>query len=280
MASSSAQIPPDPRLDGKIARYDRDEIISQLESFYKFLPHIPTLAVQRAPPGGWPSITAEILEQHGIHKTPEAINLLRHLPYISMENGTRPYFVPDGFVCDYRLFATEDLTKYNKHNWMSLVKRGDGGTFDGKDEKWPPWVIQLSAGTDREGQCFMLDTTDGTVTKYTVIHFLFKPTYDKDDPRSWRDRMCDDETRVLSDQIERWKNYYLNLELCALPPTVRFIGSVEDPMIFIRRPGDQPGDPHWEETEGLRKIYTEYGWPDNYDKERCCEAMVKWWQSQ
>ena len=85
MTSQSSSLLPDPRLKNKIAQYDRDEIVADIFSFYNFLPHVSASNIARAPPDGWPEITASSLAVHGIHKTPEAIELMRHLPYISYE---------------------------------------------------------------------------------------------------------------------------------------------------------------------------------------------------
>ncbi|KAI1415064.1 hypothetical protein F5Y13DRAFT_187749 [Hypoxylon sp. FL1857] len=279
MEPQNTQLPPDPRLArGKVAHYNRDEIVSQLDSFYHFLPHIPTSAIHRAPPNGWPSITAEALERRGIHKTAEAIELMRHLPYISLDGGARPWFIPDGFVCDYRLFGRDDLTSRTKPGWMYDVERGSATTVDGDEERWSPWVVQLTAGTDREANCYMLDTTDGTVTRYCVMQCLYDPRYDKGDPRSWRDRLCDDETRTLDGQIEEWQAWYRDWELLALPSYIRTDGIPEDPELFVRRKGDGPGSFRWEETEALQKIYRDHGWPDKYEKEKCHQALIGWWR--
>jgi hypothetical protein len=83
MASQSSSLLPDPRLENKIAHYNRDEIIGDIFSFYNFLPHISASNIARAPLDGWPEITASILAVHGIQKTAEAIELMRRLPYIS-----------------------------------------------------------------------------------------------------------------------------------------------------------------------------------------------------
>lgn len=32
------------------------------------------------------------------------------------------------------------------------------------------------------------------------------------------------------------------------------------------------------ETQELRKIYKEAGWPDHYDKDACLGALKEWWR--
>jgi hypothetical protein len=89
----------EPRAEDAVSHYDRDETIASLNSFYHFLPHVSTSTIHTAPPGGWPEITEASLAVHKIHKSPEAIDLLRHLPYIS---GLEPWIMVTTLVCDYR----------------------------------------------------------------------------------------------------------------------------------------------------------------------------------
>ncbi|OTA90550.1 hypothetical protein M434DRAFT_77778, partial [Hypoxylon sp. CO27-5] len=80
---------PDPRLRQPV-HYSRQEVVSTLTDFYEFLatlPHIDSSAIDHAPPGGWPEITKESLAMRDIHKPYEAVELIRHLPYIRGEVG-------------------------------------------------------------------------------------------------------------------------------------------------------------------------------------------------
>lgn len=52
------------------------------------------------------------------------------------------------------------------------------------EERWPPWVVQLTKGTDRKGYCWMLDITDGTVTRYCAVKSGYEPTYPQGDTRA------------------------------------------------------------------------------------------------
>ncbi|KAI4600108.1 hypothetical protein KJ359_001210 [Pestalotiopsis sp. 9143b] len=272
--ASAPEPAPDPRLQGRTARYDRDEIVAQLEAFYQFLPHIPLSSVHRAPPGGWPSIKAEALEARGIHKTPEALDLLRHLPYIS---GDQPWIAPEAYPCDYRILG--EHSNHDTPGWVHDVRQDAGnvrlpdGSLGGT-EKWPAWVVQLTTGTDREGSCYMLDTTDGTVTEYCVVGYTYEPTYDGGDPRAWRDRMCGDKTTILADQIKAWRTEYREMRYLGVPDVGD--GSGYPSLYFLSR-GDGPGSYNWEETQS---IYRKHGWPDGYDKEGCQKALKEWYLAQ
>ncbi|KAI1352906.1 hypothetical protein F5Y01DRAFT_70698 [Xylaria sp. FL0043] len=272
----------DPRLKGATSKYDRDDVVTQLESFYSFLPHIPTSAVYKAPATGWPCITAETLGLS--NKTPEVIELLRRLPYIDGSGNKHPWIAPEAFPCDYRVLARQDLSPRDTPGWVCNVRRdagfvtdrGNGPRARAEEETWPPWVVQLTTGTDREGLCYMLDTTDGTVTMYCVMKCLYEPTYSSDDPRAWRDRLCDFETRTLADQLDVWRREYQNMVFLGLPTVDR--GNY--PSLLFRRENDMPGSYMWQETEELRTIYREHGWPDNYERQACHEALQRWWRDQ
>lgn len=67
--------------------------------------------------------------------------------------------------------------------------------------------MQLTTGADREGSYYILDTSDGTVTRYCVVKYLYEPTYDKDDLGGWRDRMCASETVMLAEVLEEWRGH-------------------------------------------------------------------------
>ncbi|PMD62109.1 uncharacterized protein K444DRAFT_662217 [Hyaloscypha bicolor E] len=258
---------PDPRLNNKIAHYDRNEVIANLHSFYNFLPHISASQIATAPPDGWPEITASSLAVHGIYKTPEALELLRYLPYISCD---QPWIMITAMVCDYRR-VTLSPTAREKPLWMYQVA----------EKQWPAWVVQLTSGTDREDHRYMLDTTDGTITMHcTGGHFEYPPTYEPDDPRGWRDRECYPETVTLKDWLEKWREEYRQTTVLAVPEDSIYDGYGSWDLFFGGLE-DKPGSYNFEEMDGLRKIYREYGWPDRekYRKQACIQAIQHWYRS-
>lgn len=238
MASQEPQ-PSDPRPE-KPAHYDRDEIVSDILSFYNFLPHVDPSSVHSAPPGGWDVITPESLAKHDIYKTDEAVALLRQLPYI---DGVQPWIMTAALSCDYRLLTLEPTAR-SKPGWL----------FDAADKQWPPWVLQLTAGTDREGHCYMLDTTDGTISLFCNGGFEYPPTYAEDDPRSWRDRFCYPETKTLKDILEEWRRMYREMTILGVPqPVDPFERS---PEIYACLPQAGPGDWNYEENHVRTHIVT------------------------
>ncbi|TGJ84511.1 hypothetical protein E0Z10_g4227 [Xylaria hypoxylon] len=92
-------LPPHPRLKSPTT-YKRDTIIQALADLYETLPHIDPSGVHRAPEEGWPEITDQSVAACGLRKTAEAVDLLRHLPYIT--GPTNCWFAPDAYAVDYR----------------------------------------------------------------------------------------------------------------------------------------------------------------------------------
>jgi hypothetical protein len=69
--------------DGEGPGYSRDDVVAEINSFYRFLTklYIPSEAIIYPPPRGWPEITTD--EFSFLGKTDKAIDLVRHLPFIS-----------------------------------------------------------------------------------------------------------------------------------------------------------------------------------------------------
>ena len=157
MASQNPSLPSDPRLN-KPAHYNRDEVVSDIQSLYAFLPTTCSpLISPSSPTGRWEAITAESLANHGINKTDEAIALLGRLPYI---DGAQPWIMTTALSCNYQLVALKPIAR-SKPGWL----------FDAAKKQWPPWVVQLTAGRDHECHCYMLDTTDGTISCYPGFEY-------------------------------------------------------------------------------------------------------------
>jgi hypothetical protein len=245
MASHHASTIPDPRLSknvdfygiyeprtqNAVAHYDRDSIVSSLLSFYTFLPHVSPSRIHSAPPGGWPEITPERLALHKIHKSPAAIDLLRYLPYIS---GAEPWTMTTALVCDYRRVTLSPDAR-EKPGWL----------YNAAGTQWPAWTVQLTDGTDREGHQYILDTTDGTISRNCYgDQGPYPPTYPADDPRSWRDRCTDPETVTLEEWLEHWKRGYCEMTVLTTPPDYGGYGS-PDPV--FGKSDAKPDDYNYEE---------------------------------
>lgn len=79
---------------------DREELVSELTSFYEFLVglHIPEDRLKRAPPGGWPSINQQKLAY--LNKDDDVIDVLKHIPYIDQEDRDEGYQIYRLTICN------------------------------------------------------------------------------------------------------------------------------------------------------------------------------------
>jgi hypothetical protein len=220
----------EPRTKDAVAHYDRDEVVANLLSFYNFLPHVSPSKIHTAPPGGWPEVTEARLAVHKIYKSPEAIDLLRHLPYIS---GKEPWIMITALVCDYRCVTLSPNAR-EKPGWL----------YNAAEKQWPAWTVQLTDGTDREGHQYILDTTDGTISRSCCGgQGPYPPTYPADDVRSWRDRHTDPETVTLKEWLDHWKKEYLEMTVLTVPPDY---GGYDSPDAFFGKLDVIPGDYNYE----------------------------------
>jgi hypothetical protein len=195
----------EPRTQDAFAHYNRNEIVADLFSFYTFLPHVSTSTIHSAPPGGWPEITEASLALHNIHKSPKAIDLLRHLPYIS---GKEPWILVTALVCDYRCVTISPDAR-EKPGWL----------YNAASKQWPAWTVQLTDGTDREGHAYILDTTDGTVSRHCYTSYgRYPPSYSADDTRGWRDRYTDPETLTWREWLGYCRGEYVKMSVLTIPP--------------------------------------------------------------
>ncbi|KAJ4309608.1 hypothetical protein N0V94_008849 [Neodidymelliopsis sp. IMI 364377] len=107
-------------------QYTRDQLVTIISDFYTFLTklHIPTSALKHPPPEGWPSITPETTR--GFKKSPFAIEVLRHLPYIDEKDAgemiTHIHYKCD--VVDWSARSPEDFT----HEGNERFPTGEMGT--------------------------------------------------------------------------------------------------------------------------------------------------------
>jgi hypothetical protein len=130
-----------------------DEIIAAITDFYKFyirLPYLDSNALVFAPENtGWPSVNATELRNRG--RSDEAIELLRHLPYLDNPSIRGGWTIDDG----------SDCIQYHKgacyNNNPDLIK------------SLPAHIIPIANPTDREGRYLLLDVQTGNVTSYNVL---------------------------------------------------------------------------------------------------------------
>ncbi|KAI0159378.1 hypothetical protein BJ166DRAFT_329527 [Pestalotiopsis sp. NC0098] len=256
------QLPADPRL-AHPATYSRDAVVAALVSFYEGLPHVEPADICRAPAGGWPEISEASVAARGLVKTGEVVELLRRLPYL---RGDNPWVAPDAAAVDYR--AVVAASRGNRP-WLWDLS-GPGKKAD--PPRFPPWVVQLTSGADSEAACYMLDTMDGTVTKFVATGPVYPDPpgrYGPDDPRAWRDAWCDDRTVPLPQLVREWQAKYQGLQFLGMPGNLDWPGVLVHPAM---------GGFMSAEAEAIKKIYQAHGWPDDYKGQECRAAIREWWK--
>ncbi|KAG9189385.1 hypothetical protein G6011_06253 [Alternaria panax] len=170
-------------------------------------------------------------------------------------------------VCDYRR-VTVSSEAQEKSSWL----------YDAAEKRLPPWTVQLTVRIDFEGKQYILDTTDGTISRrYCRVNGEYLPTYAANGPRSWRDRYTEPETVTLDEWLDQWKQKYLKTTVLTIPPDYGGCGS---PSIILGRFDGKPDCYNYEEMHGMRMIYREYGWSvvENYRKEACIQALKLWYK--
>ena len=134
-------------------------------------------------------------------------------------------------------------------------------------------LVDADAGTDQMLAAYMLDTSDGTFTRYMQMVVYPEPTslYSTDDPRCWRN-VCDDRTWHVEQLVQEWQAKYRNLEWLGMP------GNMKWPSVLVY--DDEPDGFLSEECVKIRDIYREHGWPDNYRSAECRVTVQSYWDNK
>lgn len=182
-------------------KHSRDETVAAITDFCKFyirLPYLNPDALVLAPKdSGWPNIDATELKARG--KTDDAIELLRHLPYIEHPSFRGGWTIDLGSECiQYHRGAC-----YNDS--PDLIK------------SLPGHVIPVANPTDRDGYYLLLDTQTGKITRYNIMANNIEGNWDEynrlDDNEKWRAFP----TAPVTQFFGRWKKLYEKLVWMVAP---------------------------------------------------------------
>lgn len=242
--------------------YTREEVVATLTDYYTFLCHLnlPAEALKHPPPDGWTSIPAEPLLAHG--RSDAVIALLRHLPYLSHPDF-EPQVLPETTCVDYSALAPESLDALRRGRFDSIV---DPPLDD--DEALDPDCLCIALGR-RHAWSLILDLANGTVIWYSMDgewepedHDLGRVLPD-DSPRrvapaaespAWRAQPTYDLKYFFADFCRARLTC-----MCWIPHVDGEIRSV-DPREELDR-----------EDALRRRMLTEAGFPDNFDREKWFE---------
>ncbi|TDZ16658.1 DNA repair protein RAD5A [Colletotrichum orbiculare MAFF 240422] len=242
--------------------YSRDELVSELTSYYEFLTgiYLPPEVVRYPPEGGWEHITPEFVEAFHLGKNETVADLMKHIPYIrrDKEDNQEPWMVYERSIAVD--FAGEVV--------LSLpTKYADEWLFELPKEVYPhplpPHVFVYSTIPDgRYGHYILFDTERGTVV-------LLDPT-------------CDTKPTRLSDrnapEEEEWRRSatYTACEFFAMAKDMfrRFQMVASDRKNVDIVPADKTDSPE-------ARIYQEEGvFTDRYNRERCMERLDEYREAE
>ncbi|KAH0009669.1 hypothetical protein KCU78_g10618, partial [Aureobasidium melanogenum] len=223
--------------------------VDAVRKYYHFLANdlgaIPRNCIVEPPEEGWPTITQDSLA--GLEKTEAVIELLRHLPYIEPSEDYNTQVAFGTSAIDYR-----EIGEYK-------VAEGKGSQFiPAGNEEFPPDVVVLTdEGEDYYGSLLLLDTKKVTATDYQPQAPRMKGVPDPETtPEIWRYS----ETLPVADLLALWEQKFRSLEWTANPFNV-------EGGIMLR---------HDHATDEVRQIYRDHGWPDNFCREECHNALREW----
>lgn len=142
--------------------YSRDELVSELKSYYEFLTqlYLPPEVVQYPPEGGWEHITPEFIKSFCLGKNDTVADLMKHIPYIrrTKEDDWDPWMVYEGATAvDFTGDVVLSLpTKYANE---FLFEPQEGTISD-----IPPHVfVYATIPGGRDGHFIFIDTERGTI---------------------------------------------------------------------------------------------------------------------
>lgn len=249
----------------------RDQIVAPFRDYYELLQRLkfPADSVKYPPPSGWPNFTAEACA--GFDKTPFAIDVLRHMPYI--EEG----YIGEGeeqsnttnldYKCnavDYSLFTPDDFAANDAEAFWA-AKKWQGARVDvSKSERISGvhHVVTITDGYRTNGLVLLLDTFTGVIFE----------------------EICgsDNGTRLSAEEyFEERMGQLVRLEEIYIPNHHPFWrGELEyDEAAYDASQMESQGEPEGDDNElacflWLRHLYYKFGWPgSDWKRDECMEAV-------
>ncbi|OHE94364.1 hypothetical protein CORC01_10292 [Colletotrichum orchidophilum] len=142
--------------------YSRDELVSELTSYYEFLTqlYLPPEVIQHPPEDGWEHSTPEFVDSFCLGKNDTVADLMRHIPYIrrTKEDDWEPWQIyGNATAVDFTSDVVLDLpTKYAKE---SLFEPEEGSI-----SHIPPHVfVYATIPSGHNGRYIFIDTERGTI---------------------------------------------------------------------------------------------------------------------
>ncbi|KAF2667297.1 hypothetical protein BT63DRAFT_289571 [Microthyrium microscopicum] len=251
IANSQSDSEDDYESDSEDFPYSTQELATMFEEFYQVLTtlHFESSELRLAPPGGWPHMTDEFLANF---KSPEAMDVVRHLPYFhSSKNIHYKSKLIDFSSKSHEYF----VSRHNDHDWRAEF-------YDGDDTVDPAHAFCFAAGFESYGREFTLDVKNGTIIEDMIRAQIIDPVDVSqflsrlaEDFRSLRLLYCPGREMLETDRVdevdeiiteEQWRTQSRNEH--------RHFGTDLD-------------------IQYLRQVYRKHGWPDAFRKEECWRTV-------
>jgi hypothetical protein len=247
------------------------ELVSIVDEYYTFLTtfYIPTSALKRPPPGGWPNITNK--NTAGFGKSQCVIDLLKFLPYIDDTDAhqmiTNIHYKCD--VVDYSTITPEGFSGKRIHyGEMGIQYVADQQEEERKQEKaakaagdatdaesyFDPDILRmenmfaLAKGYESGGRSLVLDVVNGTIHEDVIRCNQIDPV----DAREF---------------FEGLRRQFETLEM------VPVMGELYENVSEV---GDDEEIEEGGVDKVFKRIYRQHGWPgEGYRKEEALEAVER-----
>ncbi|KAH8694322.1 hypothetical protein BGW36DRAFT_384747 [Talaromyces proteolyticus] len=222
--------------------------VDAVRKYYNFLVEelgaIPADCVEYPPEEGWSNISEESLA--GLEKTKEVVDVLRHLPYIKYSNG---FNVQIAFATEALDYRGAEVAVGDKNRWIPH------GNLE-----FAPHVVVLTAddGPGSYGSQVLLDTEKNTFSDYQPggPSKASETNAETNPDDFWHSR----ETRPVAEFFSLWEERFRTLEWTVDP--------FDDEEGMLLRYDNA--------TDEVRQIYRDHGWPDNFRRRECRDALQEW----
>lgn len=137
--------------------------VDAVQKYYNFLVQeleaIPADCVEYPPEEGWPNISQESLA--GLQKTPQVVDVLRHLPYIKYREG---FNVKIAFATEALDYRSAKIAIGERYKW---IPHGD--------TDFPPHIVVLTAddAAGSYGSQVLLDTEKSELSSCFCLGYNF-----------------------------------------------------------------------------------------------------------
>ncbi|CAG9976174.1 unnamed protein product [Clonostachys byssicola] len=244
----------------------RELLVAPFREYYSLLQRLkfPADSVKTPPALGWPAMTTAACAVLG--KTPFAIDVLRHLPYIS--NSHRHFDITNlDYRCDavdYSDLDPEELPRKDVEEAWADELQGEQGPEDGDRISNFKHVVMVANTVHTGGVVLLLDTFSGKIFEQFVI--------------------CGSGVRLpvgeyFASRMERIRKLQL-IFINWMDPQDMDDAGIDLEVEYDPGPKDSEGEPASDrDTKELvgwvRHLYRKFGWPgSDYKKEECMKAIA------